>query len=110
MGSDLCRDGIGGDDECDNDEKIRAEISIIESLLRVASDGSPLVRAEVAVGTWFLIKISSRLSNFFISFRLFVCIKAKAFYWQFLLRSLTAHTPPSPMQMLLLERSQMSFN
>lgn len=50
MGSDLCRDGVGADEECDNDEKIRAEISIIKSLLSVASDGSPLVRAEVAVG------------------------------------------------------------
>ncbi|PON53561.1 Regulatory associated protein of TOR [Parasponia andersonii] len=49
VGSDLCRDGVGGDEECDNDEKIRAEISIIKSLLSVASDGSPLVRAEVAV-------------------------------------------------------------
>ncbi|XP_062094822.1 regulatory-associated protein of TOR 1-like isoform X6 [Humulus lupulus] len=49
VGSNLCRDGVGGDEECDNDEKIRAEISIIKSLLSVASDGSPLVRAEVAV-------------------------------------------------------------
>ncbi|EXB42394.1 Regulatory-associated protein of TOR 1 [Morus notabilis] len=49
VGSELCRDGVGGDEESDNDEKIRAEISIIESLLSVASDGSPLVRAEVAV-------------------------------------------------------------
>lgn len=63
VGSELCRDGVGGDEESDNDEKIRAEISIIESLLSVASDGSPLVRAEVAVGMWFLIKISSHMSN-----------------------------------------------
>lgn len=53
VGSNLCRDGIGGDDDGDNDEKIRAEISIIKNLLSVASDGSPLVRAEVAVGMWF---------------------------------------------------------
>lgn len=50
LGSNLYRDGVGGDEECDNDERIRAEISIIKSLLSVASDGSPLVRAEVAVG------------------------------------------------------------
>ena len=39
------------DDEFDDDEKIRAEEAIIKSLLDVVSDGSPLVRAEVAVGT-----------------------------------------------------------
>lgn len=50
MGSGSCRDGVGGDEEYDDDEKIRAEISIVRSLLSVASDGSPLVRAEVAVG------------------------------------------------------------
>ncbi|XP_019058409.1 PREDICTED: regulatory-associated protein of TOR 1-like isoform X3 [Tarenaya hassleriana] len=38
-----------GDDEFDDDEKIRAEDTIIKSLLIVVSDGSPLVRAEVAV-------------------------------------------------------------
>lgn len=48
MGSGSCRDGVGGDE--DDDEKISAEISIVRSLLSVASDGSPLVRAEVAVG------------------------------------------------------------
>ncbi|XP_008245459.1 PREDICTED: regulatory-associated protein of TOR 1 [Prunus mume] len=50
VGSGSCRDGVGGDEEYDDDEKIRAEISIVRSLLSVASDGSPLVRAEVAVG------------------------------------------------------------
>lgn len=50
IGFDSCRDGVEGDEECDDDEKIRAEISIIRSLLAVVSDGSPLVRAEVAVG------------------------------------------------------------
>ncbi|XP_068341289.1 regulatory-associated protein of TOR 1-like [Pyrus communis] len=49
VGSGSCRDGVGGEEEYDDDEKIRAEISIIRSLLSVASDGSPLVRAEVAV-------------------------------------------------------------
>ncbi|PQQ12301.1 regulatory-associated protein of TOR 1 [Prunus yedoensis var. nudiflora] len=49
VGSGSCRDGVGGDEEYDDDEKIRAEISIVRSLLSVASDGSPLVRAEVAV-------------------------------------------------------------
>ncbi|KAF2305223.1 hypothetical protein GH714_003153 [Hevea brasiliensis] len=49
VGGDACRDGVGGDDECDDDDKFRAEISIVRSLLSVVSDGSPLVRAEVAV-------------------------------------------------------------
>ncbi|KAG5248313.1 regulatory-associated protein of TOR [Salix suchowensis] len=49
VGSDVCRDGATGDDECYDDEKVRAEISIIRSLLSIVSDGSPLVRAEVAV-------------------------------------------------------------
>ncbi|KAM2045812.1 hypothetical protein ACFX1T_009964 [Malus domestica] len=49
VGSGSCRDGVGGEEENDDDEKIRTEISIIRSLLSVASDGSPLVRAEVAV-------------------------------------------------------------
>uniref|UniRef100_A0A2P2MA86 Regulatory-associated protein of TOR 1 isoform X1 n=1 Tax=Rhizophora mucronata TaxID=61149 RepID=A0A2P2MA86_RHIMU len=48
VGGDACRDG-GGDDECDDDEKIRAEINIVRSLLNIVSDGSPLVRTEVAV-------------------------------------------------------------
>ncbi|KAK9734343.1 hypothetical protein RND81_04G133000 [Saponaria officinalis] len=41
--------GDGGDEDFDDDERLRAEISIIRSLLSVVSDGSPLVRAEVAV-------------------------------------------------------------
>ncbi|XP_042490343.1 regulatory-associated protein of TOR 1-like isoform X2 [Macadamia integrifolia] len=49
VGSDSPRDGIGGDEDCDDDQKFKAEISIIKSLLNVVSDGSPLVRAEVAV-------------------------------------------------------------
>ncbi|XWS22111.1 hypothetical protein CRYUN_Cryun29cG0006600 [Craigia yunnanensis] len=49
VGFDSFRDGVGGDEECDDDEKSRAEIIIIKSLLNVVSDGSPLVRAEVAV-------------------------------------------------------------
>ncbi|KAF5747663.1 regulatory-associated protein of TOR 1 isoform X1 [Tripterygium wilfordii] len=50
VGDDTCRDGVGGDEECDDDdEKIRTEASIIRNLLNVVSDGSPLVRAEVAV-------------------------------------------------------------
>ncbi|KAG5243161.1 transducin family protein [Salix suchowensis] len=49
VGGDVCRDGATGGDECDDDEKIRAEISIVRSLLSVVSDGSPMVRAEVAV-------------------------------------------------------------
>ena len=38
------------DEEFDDDENIVEDI-IIKSLLDVVSDGSPLVRAEVAVGT-----------------------------------------------------------
>ncbi|XP_012089724.1 regulatory-associated protein of TOR 1 [Jatropha curcas] len=49
VGGNACRDGVAVDDECDDDEKCRAEISIVRSLLSVVSDGSPLVRAEVAV-------------------------------------------------------------
>lgn len=52
VGFDSSRDGAG-DEECDDDdddEKVKAEISIVKSLLDVVSDGSPLVRAEVAVG------------------------------------------------------------
>ncbi|KAK8619393.1 hypothetical protein V6N13_133355 [Hibiscus sabdariffa] len=50
VGFDSFRDGVGGDEECDDDEKSRAEIVvIIKSFLNVVSDGSPLVRAEVAV-------------------------------------------------------------
>ncbi|XP_025648920.1 regulatory-associated protein of TOR 1 isoform X1 [Arachis hypogaea] len=47
VGFDSCR-GVVGDGECDDDDKFRAEVSIVKSLLSVASDGSPLVRAEVA--------------------------------------------------------------
>ncbi|XP_057473972.1 regulatory-associated protein of TOR 1-like isoform X2 [Actinidia eriantha] len=43
------RDSVVGDEEFDDDEKVRAEISIVKSLLSVVSDGSPLVRAEIAV-------------------------------------------------------------
>lgn len=49
VGFDTTRDGTGGDEDCDDDEKVRFEASIIKSLLTVVSDGSPLVRAEVAV-------------------------------------------------------------
>lgn len=53
IGFDSFKDGVGGDEECDDDEKTRAEIIvIIKSLLNIVSDGSPLVRAEVAVGMW----------------------------------------------------------
>ncbi|CAL9769463.1 unnamed protein product [Musa acuminata subsp. burmannicoides] len=42
-------EGHGGVEDIDVDEKIKSELSIIRSLLQVAADGSPLVRAEVAV-------------------------------------------------------------
>ncbi|KAK4342649.1 hypothetical protein RND71_038465 [Anisodus tanguticus] len=37
------RDGVGGDEDCHDEEKVRTEVSIIKSLLLVASNGSPLV-------------------------------------------------------------------
>ncbi|XP_047316415.1 regulatory-associated protein of TOR 1 isoform X2 [Impatiens glandulifera] len=50
VGFDSSREGgVGGDEDCDDDEKSKAEVSIIKCLLNVVSDGSPLVRAEVAV-------------------------------------------------------------
>ncbi|XP_017218499.1 regulatory-associated protein of TOR 1 isoform X2 [Daucus carota subsp. sativus] len=42
-------DEVSYDDDNDEDEKVKAEISIVKSLLDVVSDGSPLVRTEVAV-------------------------------------------------------------
>ncbi|KAM7463906.1 hypothetical protein LguiA_032027 [Lonicera macranthoides] len=48
VGFDSSRDAVG-DEECDDDEKVRADMIIVKSLLNVVSDGSPLVRAEVAV-------------------------------------------------------------
>ncbi|CAN1277091.1 Regulatory-associated protein of TOR 1 [Linum perenne] len=49
IGGDVSQDSVGGDDEFDDDEKLRAENIIVKSILSVATDGSPLVRAEVAV-------------------------------------------------------------
>lgn len=49
VGSNSSRDGLGGEDDCDDDEKNKAEQMVVKSLLKVVSDGSPLVRAEVAV-------------------------------------------------------------
>lgn len=54
FGFDSSRDG--GDEERDDDEKVGAEISIVKSLLTVVSDGSPLVRAELAVGMFSYMK------------------------------------------------------
>ena len=51
VGFDSSRDAVG-DEECDDDEKVRADMIIVKSLLNVVSDGSPLVRAEVAVGMY----------------------------------------------------------
>ncbi|XP_039824481.1 regulatory-associated protein of TOR 1-like isoform X1 [Panicum virgatum] len=39
----------GVDDDSDDDEKVKAEINVVRSLLQVSSDGSPLVRCEVAI-------------------------------------------------------------
>ncbi|XP_062181842.1 regulatory-associated protein of TOR 1-like isoform X2 [Phragmites australis] len=39
----------GADDDSDDDEKVKGEINVVRSLLQVSSDGSPLVRSEVAI-------------------------------------------------------------
>uniref|UniRef100_A0A1D1Z5U7 Regulatory-associated protein of TOR 1 n=2 Tax=Anthurium amnicola TaxID=1678845 RepID=A0A1D1Z5U7_9ARAE len=48
IGSDLVGDGLGGDDDHNDDEKTKTELNIVQSILQTAADGSPLVRAEVA--------------------------------------------------------------
>lgn len=50
VGSDSFRDTALGDEDCDDDDKNKAELDIVRSLMKIISDGSPLVRAEVAVG------------------------------------------------------------
>lgn len=50
VGSVSFGDGHGGDEDFDDDEKIKSELNIVRNLLQAAGDGSPLVRAEVAVG------------------------------------------------------------
>ncbi|XP_074576621.1 regulatory-associated protein of TOR 1-like isoform X1 [Curcuma longa] len=42
-------DGHRVDEDFEDDEKIKSELNIIKNLLQLAVDGSPLVRAEVAV-------------------------------------------------------------
>lgn len=54
IGFDTSKDGVGGDEDCDDDEKVRAEVNIVKSLLSAVPDGSPLVRAEVAVGMQYI--------------------------------------------------------
>lgn len=49
VGSSSFRDGNEGDEDYDDDEKTKCELNIIKRLLQVLGDGSPLVRAEVAV-------------------------------------------------------------
>lgn len=50
VGSYSFRDTASGDEDCDDDDKSKAELDIVRSLMKIISDGSPLVRAEVAVG------------------------------------------------------------
>ncbi|RZS14743.1 hypothetical protein BHM03_00046474 [Ensete ventricosum] len=50
VGSVSFGDGHGGDEDFDDDEKIKSELNIVRNLIQAAGDGSPLVRAEVAVG------------------------------------------------------------
>jgi len=40
----------GSDDDSDDEEKVKAKINVVRSLLQMSSDGSPLVRSEVAIG------------------------------------------------------------
>jgi len=40
----------GADDDSDDDEKVKAKINVVRSLLQVSSDCSPLVRCEIAIG------------------------------------------------------------
>ncbi|VFQ79513.1 unnamed protein product [Cuscuta campestris] len=49
IGFGTSNDGVGGDEDSDVDEKVKAVVSILKSLMSPVSDGSPLVRAEVAV-------------------------------------------------------------
>ena len=42
----------GADDDSDYDEKVKAEINVVRSLLQISSDASPLVRSEVAIGMY----------------------------------------------------------
>lgn len=79
----------GGDEECDDDEKIRAETNILKSLLNAVSDGSPLVRAEVAVGMYTLcmfheveLFISSMKHGFLLSFRVLNILNQVWFDWK----------------------------
>ncbi|KAG2481634.1 hypothetical protein PVAP13_J096570 [Panicum virgatum] len=39
----------GADDDSDDDEKVKAKINVVRSLLQVSSDCSPLVRCEIAI-------------------------------------------------------------
>ncbi|PKA50577.1 Regulatory-associated protein of TOR 1 [Apostasia shenzhenica] len=49
VGSNSFRDGHGGDEDIDEDEQTKADVCVVKSLLQVLGDGSPLVRAEIAV-------------------------------------------------------------
>ncbi|KAF6174060.1 hypothetical protein GIB67_020242 [Kingdonia uniflora] len=49
VGSQSFGDAAGGDEDYDDDEKLKGELDIVKSLSSIVSDGSPLVRAEVAV-------------------------------------------------------------
>lgn len=85
VGGDACRDGVAGDDESYEDEKFRAEISIVRSLLSVVSDGSPLVRAEVAVGMEWLLKFVLLVLGLLYSSWFFVVVVACDFSFLYLL-------------------------
>lgn len=56
VGSDLPPNNGGSDDDTEEVTEV-AEQVIARCLLKVLSDGSPLVRAELAIGRIFLFKI-----------------------------------------------------
>lgn len=66
VGSVTFKDGHGGEEDCDDDEKVKAELNIVRSLLQFTSDGSPLVRAEICAG----MQVDSHISDCLI---LFLC-------------------------------------
>lgn len=53
-GSDSCEDWSEISEEIQDNKKMEDEISIVQSILAVVSDGNPLVRLEVAMGLYSL--------------------------------------------------------
>lgn len=53
-GNEVVSDSSSLDDDYEDEERHRAEQQIVNILLKVLYDGSPLVRAELAIGTLIL--------------------------------------------------------